>query len=132
MKEIKKQKKPRGKGRPFPKGVSGNPKGKPKLTEVEREVRHALRHKIADVAKLLTIPKDEVDQVLKDKDSTLLHEIFGKSMKQSDYDTIEKYFINRMIGKTKEVVHQVNKNLEVSVPKDKAKDILKTALDELE
>lgn len=93
----------------FKNGNPGGP-GRPKLTEKERAVREALRSEIAEVARLLTIPKEKALKEINKKDSTLLHQMLAKALKSKDPKIVESSFITRMLGAPKQVIEQTGKD----------------------
>ena len=106
---MSEEKKPGGIGRAatsgsFKAGSKGGA-GRPKLTQKEKSVREALRVKIADVAYLLTIPKEEAVEILNRTDGTLLHNVLAKAIRDNDNEII-KYFILRMLGLPKRIIEQ--------------------------
>lgn len=61
------EKKPRGKGRPFQKGVSGNPKGRPPLPPELKLIKELTVDELKrTIAKYFRLPKDQVELILED------------------------------------------------------------------
>lgn len=114
--------------KPFPKGVSGNPSGRPKgyLTKAQVE---------AMFQKFSVKNREELQAVVEDKKSSMLEimiaSVMIKAAKDGDYQRVQ-FLLDRAIGKVKDVVEQTNidggvKDLVDSVSTD---DLLKLVVND--
>jgi hypothetical protein len=92
-------------GKPFPKGVSGNPGGRPPLTDEERQARRLSREQFAEVANLLlSRNREELQKILDDPKTPYFMELMIKLMFEMKYDELDK-MLNRLIGKVPDEVN---------------------------
>lgn len=87
----------------FPAGTSGNPDGRPKLENSEKELRRYTREHIADVINKVGELKDaEVQLLLSDPDSTQMEKVVAKVMltarSEGTFSELDK-MLDRAIGK---------------------------------
>lgn len=99
-----------GKGRPFPKGKSGNPKGKPPLTEDERILKKLTKAQVIELTSLiLGGNRKALLEINEEKNQNvsvfqaMLARVAIKIMATGDMDALDK-LLNRLIGKVKEEV----------------------------
>lgn len=95
-------------GRPFPKGVSGNPLGKPKMA-VELQKIRALNQTTftATVNKFLSMTKDEVKAASKDPSTPVLElmvaSVMSKAIEAGDQQRLN-FLLDRIVGKVPDKV----------------------------
>jgi hypothetical protein len=95
-----------GKGRPFKKGQSGNPKG---MAAMPKELRDLRRHTAAEIrlliAMLLRSTREEVEAAEANEQEPILNRIFAqvliKTYETGNFMTLDSV-LNRLIGKVKE------------------------------
>ena len=117
----------------FKEGNPGGP-GRPRLKEEEKRVRELLRHEIAKVAEVLTSSYENANNILQDKDKSLLHQVLAKMLKKNDFNAIDKTFLSRMLGMPKQTIENTNIdiNLDNELTEEHKKDIAKAYLAEKE
>lgn len=96
----------------FKPGVSGNPKGKPKLTQVEKAVRQAVRSDIAEAVDLL---KDftigQLEQFSKSKKIRPIEKGIADAMREG-FSSLDKV-LDRLLGKSRTVIdHKLEAEIE--------------------
>ena len=114
-------KKPRGK--PFPKGVSGNPKGRPKNPPEYNAIVNLIRAEFADVGKLLTMTHEELDQILAQEDMSVLKTILIKKFKKEDLKIVLAV-LDRILPKPRETI---DLNADVKLNSNITKEQMKRA-----
>lgn len=128
--------------KPFKKGQSGNPKGKPKgrFNPIQRALKELTIDTYREVIELvLTGNEAAVQAILVDDDRSLLQKgvakAFIKACKAGDYEVIER-IAERIVGKIPDQINLVSKNLNANmdVPAESkvTTDEVKAAFDELE
>jgi hypothetical protein len=112
-------------GRPFPKGVSGNPDGKPK----------GLRHSKTILRELLAIEEDVVDEFTGEKRRVnQLELILAKlvaNAKKGEGFSIDRV-LDRLEGKPEQSTKNVNTNLNVDATADELREVPDDMLKALE
>jgi hypothetical protein len=128
--------------RPFPKGVSGNPKGKPKgaISPIQRALKELTVDTYREVIELVLVGNEAaVEAILVDDKRSLLQKgvarAFIKACKNGDYEVIER-IAERIVGKIPDNINLISKNLNANMdvpPESKVtSDEVKAAFDELE
>ena len=117
----------------FKPGWEGGP-GRPKLKDEEKRVRELLRNEIAKVAEVLTASYENANEILQDKDKSLLHQVLAKMLKKNDFNAIDKTFLSRMLGMPKQTIENTNIdiNLDNELTEEHKRDIAKAYLAEKE
>ena len=117
----------------FKEGNPGGP-GRPRLKEEEKRVRELLRNEIAKVAEVLTTSYENANEILQDKDKSLLHQVLAKMLKKNDFNAIDKTFLSRMLGMPKQTIENTNIdiNLDNELTEEHKRDIAKAYLAEKE
>lgn len=93
----------------FKKGVSPNPKGRPPMNELDRQVRKLTKERLNEIiSKILTSTPEEIQRIKEDKATDALTAWIlsgaAKGIKTGDMDQLEKVLLNRVLGKVKEQV----------------------------
>jgi len=104
----------------FKKGQSGNPRGKAKLTDIEKRARHASRLEIAEVYQALKgLTLEELKKVIENKDAATITILFASSfktgIKKGDLTEVHRMY-DRLLGKPKQ-------STELSTPEGKPIEI---------
>lgn len=93
-------------GKPFPKGVSGNPGGRAKMPEdVKRANNLTAVEFIRLTNKYLGLSKEELIQALKDPAATTLELMIGSIMHKAVVEGDQKrldFLLDRLVGKVKD------------------------------
>lgn len=103
-------------GKPFPKGVSGNPGGRPKMSPDLSKISHLTKEKLIIILnEFINLDRDELAAKLQNPKATMLElavgHIIAKAAKEGD--TLRLNFLfDRIVGKVTDVVHNVNLNLD--------------------
>ena len=103
-------------GKPFQKGQSGNPGGRPKLSPALKAIKVFTTEEIERIiAKYMRLPKGKLQKLLKEESETLpmfeaiVCSILANAYKSGDSSKIE-FLLNRSIGKVKEIKESKNGN----------------------
>lgn len=94
------------KGRPFPKGVSGNPSGRTKLPAELKKIKPFTTEEVERlIAKYLRMTTAQLNEVVHDKKSPAIAVLFGSIIihcaKSGDYSKLD-FLLNRTIGRVSE------------------------------
>lgn len=104
----------------FKKGQSGNPKGRPKLTLEERELRSLTIETYRDVIELaLTGKREELRALVRDRNTPSIQAGVAKALliaiDVGDAETLER-FASRIVGKIPDVViHEHNVRIQAQI-----------------
>lgn len=128
--------------KPYKKGQSGNPAGRPK--GIINPIRQALKELTVDTYRevievVLTGNFAELQRIIDDPTTSVIQvgvaKAFAKAMKAGDYQTIER-IAERIVGKIPDQINLVSKNLNANmdVPAESkvTSDEVKAAFDELD
>lgn len=91
-------KKKKVRGRPFPKGVSGNPNGRPRKDPKLVAVASALKQHVIDSGGLLLMSSDELKELFKDQQPTVFQSLILKASVKGD-DRVINALVDRILGK---------------------------------
>ena len=105
--QEKQQKSSTGKrvvGRPFKKGVSGNPKGKEPTPYAVYKLKKYTRELVAEmVNELLEMSTDRLSRFILEPDTPALKFAIGKAILREDFNAIDK-ILDRCIGKVSQKI----------------------------
>ncbi len=96
----------------FKKGVSGNPKGRPKLSEDMIKVRSAVGKAMDQLGDMLSMTIVELKEIINNPESTAIQVLFANAIIKKDWRIVESV-INRTYGKPKETL-DFNGKIDVS------------------
>jgi hypothetical protein len=106
-----------GKGRPWPKGVSGNPGGRKKLPEDIKAVRELNKLEMERLLnRFIYMKREELEAIKTNKDTTLLElfvaSVVSKGITMGDERRLN-FLFDRLVGRVKESVeHSLSVTLE--------------------
>lgn len=95
-------------GKPFSKGQSGNPGGRPKQSEADKVLTKLTREQFSDIAEMIVLGQwDAIEQIVKNETETVLRKLIAqcliKAGSRGDWYVVDK-LLDRLIGKPKENV----------------------------
>lgn len=96
----------------FKKGQSGNPNGRPKLSEDMIKVRGAVGKAIAQLGDMITMTVSELKEIINNPESTAIQVLFANAIIKKDWRIVESV-INRTYGKPKETL-DLNGKIDIS------------------
>lgn len=93
--------------KPWPKGVSGNPGGNPKLPEELRAIKSLTQIEACKlISKYARLSRGELEAAVQDPQTPVIElaiaSIFAQSIKQGDYTRLS-FLLDRAIGKVRDV-----------------------------
>ena len=106
-------------GKPFPKGVSGNPSGSSKLSKEQKQLKQLTQIQFVETAsKIISLNIDEMKALGKDPQANVLEGIFARVLTRA-YDqgntTDLNYFVERCMGKVADKMDLGGVNLHGSI-----------------
>jgi hypothetical protein len=131
----------RGAGKPWKKGQSGNPKGAPvRWSEISRIREESARAVLTLFNKYLNFTKDELNNVLRDPNSTMLElcsaSVIAKIALTADQQRFD-FILNRLIGKAPDIninqtklTNDIDDDL-IDIPREALYSIINTAKDRM-
>lgn len=117
-------------------GTSGNPSGRPKISEKEKELREMIRYHFCELLEILISSKTRFDAYLKSPGCTMFSLMLAKTIQKGDH-VIWKELLGRLMGGIPEhmKVESTNTNLGIQLedlPKEQQKEIINDYLENLE
>ncbi len=91
-------------GKPFKKGKSGNPNGRPKLTADMVEARRVVNNEIAKAAHMLTLTPDELKSMIDTDNPSILITSLMKAISSSKDFRVISMFLDRILGKARQSI----------------------------
>lgn len=92
----------RGPGKPFPKGVSGNPGGRPQLSSEEKLLRRLSKEQLVEIGSMLVQGKMSEIKKVYNEDSSGLRAVMASAIlrayDEGDWATLDK-ILDRLVGK---------------------------------
>lgn len=105
--------------KPFQKGQSGNPAGRPKKAlEVEKQRLISYAEFILLIQKFSEMPRDEIKAYLERKEATMFELIYGKMVIDAAKGdkSARDMLTERLFGKVKEQIENINHNIDHGPP----------------